>query len=148
MLVKLTVSNSHSFLFMLGWDVLIGGVAWCGVCWVGLVGTKVAHFRGRKLVGKPVSLPEGYSGHVLTVTDEAPKGAIEKSKRNRPMEEEGEEKREVKVFKGLANFDDVVVWGHDIAPEEGGEYVVKGMNEWVGLASKIHSFGDEGEESV
>ncbi|KAG0123826.1 ribonuclease H2, subunit C [Tuber indicum] len=110
-------------------------------------GTKVAHFRGRKLVGKPVSLPEGYSGHILAVTDEAPKGAIEKSKRNRPMEEEGEEKREVKVFKGLANFDDVVVWGHDIAPEEGGEYVVKGMNEWVGLASKIHSFGDEGEES-
>ncbi|KAG0632949.1 ribonuclease H2 non-catalytic subunit-domain-containing protein [Tuber brumale] len=119
---------------------------WCGVDWAGSIGTKVAHFRGRKLVGKAVSLPEGYSGHVLTVTDEVPKGAIERSKRNRPVEE-GEEKREVKVFKGLANFDDVVVWGHDIAPEEGGEYVVKGMNEWIELASKIHGFGDGGEGS-
>lgn len=34
------------------------------MCDVGLssIGTKVAHFRGRKLVGKGVSLPEGYSG--------------------------------------------------------------------------------------
>jgi len=112
-------------------------------------GTKVAHFRGRKLVGKGVSLPEGYSGHVLTVTDEVPTGAIEKSKRNRSVveEEDGEEgKGEVKIFKGLANFSDVVVWGHDIAPEEGREYVVKGMDEWIGLASKIHNFEDESEE--
>lgn len=29
---------------------------------MGSIGTKVAHFRGRKLVGKGVSLPEGYSG--------------------------------------------------------------------------------------
>jgi len=28
----------------------------------GSIGTKVAHFRGKKLVGKGVSLPEGYSG--------------------------------------------------------------------------------------
>ncbi|RPB04263.1 hypothetical protein L873DRAFT_1799759 [Choiromyces venosus 120613-1] len=75
-------------------------------------------------------------GHVLAVTDEVPTGAIEKSKRNRPVEDEGG-KGEVKVFKGLANFDEVMVWGHDVAPEEGGEYVVKGMNEWIGLASKV-----------
>ncbi|PWW72208.1 ribonuclease H1 small subunit, partial [Tuber magnatum] len=105
-------------------------------------GTKVAHFRGRRLVGKAVSLPEGYSGHVLTVTDDVPTGAIERSKRNRPVEEgegeEGEEgEGEVKTFKGLATFDNVVVWGHDIAPEEGGEYIARGMNEWIGLASKV-----------
>ncbi|CUS15783.1 unnamed protein product [Tuber aestivum] len=138
-------------------------------------GTKVAHFRGRRLIGKGVSLPEGYSGllasgfdwmdriegkglimdwgvgHVLTVTDEAPTDVIERSKRNRPVEEEEgegegeEEKGEVRIFKGLANFDHVVVWGHDIAPEE--EYVIKGMDEWIGLASKIHGFEDEDEES-
>lgn len=80
---------------------------------------------------------------MLTVTDEVPTGAIEKSKRNRPVveEEDGEEgKGEVKIFKGLANFSDVVVWGHDIAPEEGREYVVKGMDEWIGLASKVCAF--------
>ncbi|PUU73520.1 ribonuclease H2 non-catalytic subunit-domain-containing protein [Tuber borchii] len=131
--------------FTLGWGCANWG---CGIG-LGSIGTKVAHFRGRKLVGKGVSLPEGYSGHVLTVTDEVPTGAIEKSKRNRPVveEEDGEEgKGEVKIFKGLANFSDVVVWGHDIAPEEGREYVVKGMDEWIGLASKIHNFEDESEE--
>jgi len=106
---------------------------------------------------------------VLTITDEVPTGAIEKSKRNRPVveEEDGEEgKGEVKIFRGLANFGDVVVWGHDIAPEEGREYVAKGMGEWIGLASKvcvlsvglmfwafrsnglqIHNFEEEGGES-
>ena len=80
---------------------------------------------------------------MLTVTDEVPTGAIEKSKRNGPVAEEGdgeEGKEEVKIFKGLANFGDVVVWGHDIALEESREYVVKGMDEWIGLASKVGAF--------
>jgi ribonuclease H2 subunit C len=38
-----------------------------------------------------------------------------------------------------AEFDEVVVWGHEVAVGADGGYV-RGMEEWVALAGEIHSY--------
>lgn len=43
----------------------------------------------------------------------------------------------------LASFDSVTVWGHDALPADD-EPVIRGMQEWIGLAGAIHSY-DLGE---
>ena len=126
-------------------------------------GTHTAYFRGRKLRGRTVKLPEGYEGVVLQKTEQAlstpahqatggPGGAL--AEQLRRMEEgddldedeemEGvEDGREVeaKVMETKATFNEIVVWGHEMVPEDEDVYV-KGVEEWIGFAAAAHSFDD------
>jgi len=106
-------------------------------------GSKTAYFRGRKLVGKDVKLPEGYSGLVIENTDEVVPSAA-------PVDEDEndtEKEVETKVFNGVASFEKITIWGHESVGDEDGNGVLKGINEWMGLASKIHTYDME-EESA
>jgi len=74
-------------------------------------------------------------GCVLETTDEIVKDE----------EEEEEEEGGVKttVFQTLAEFRDITVWGHEQVPAEEG--VLRGVEEWVGWAGRIHGWQEEVE---
>jgi ribonuclease H2 subunit C len=120
-------------------------------------GTSTAYFRGRKLRGRNVKVPEGYRGVVLQKTDQTlsthaqqPSGAA-LAEQLRRMEEDYadddgdemdvsvEKEAEVKIMETKATFDEVVIWGHEMVPDEEDVYV-KGMEEWVGFAEAMHSY--------
>ncbi len=96
-------------------------------------GTSTAYFRGRKLQGTTVKLPEGYRGVVaVTSAAEEPSG--------RPDEVEVVD-LEAEVPQGTlhtqAAFDEMVVWGHETAVDAAADPYLRGAEEWLGLADKV-----------
>ncbi|KAK3485799.1 ribonuclease H2, subunit C [Neurospora hispaniola] len=123
---------------------------------------KIAYFRGRKLHGKTLPLPEGYKGVVASkvspkqqTTNQKPRLAHEMSfvmENDEPevidLDSEagsGGQEPEVQVQVGgamevQAEFEEVVVWGHEHLADAGGDAYVRGVEEWVGFAERVHSF--------
>lgn len=112
--------------------------------------TYVAHFRGRKLLGKCVPLPTGYRGVVVEKTDDilprAPRAVLPRPDVVAEGEEDGEEEDEdedeeqepeVKLLSQVAEFDGLTVWGHEALPEDVEDVYVKGVEEWVRFARKV-----------
>ncbi|KAK3687239.1 ribonuclease H2 non-catalytic subunit-domain-containing protein [Podospora appendiculata] len=93
-------------------------------------GTSTAYFRGRKLCGKTVKLPDGYRGVVAAKADDD-------STRRDP---EDDEKPETGSLQVEAEFDDMVIWNHEVAPDVAADPYVRGMEEWLALADQIHSY--------
>ncbi|KAL2258912.1 hypothetical protein VTK26DRAFT_7592 [Humicola hyalothermophila] len=103
---------------------------------VGDNGTSTAYFRGRRLQGKTVKLPDGYRGVVATTS-------LAEEQPRRPEEEEVidlEAMMPQGTFKVEAEFDDVVVWGHEATADASVDPYLRGTEEWLALAEKIHSY--------
>ncbi|KAI9757581.1 MAG: 3'-5' exonuclease [Chaenotheca gracillima] len=104
----------------------------------------VAHFRGRRLRGTRAPIPEGYQGLVLSKTDRIVpfEESSQASNLDNSMgleEHDEEEKPEpVRALEQSATFDEIMVWGHEIAPESGSDAYLKGLEEWIGFATQIH----------
>ncbi|KAK4661014.1 hypothetical protein QC762_124030 [Podospora pseudocomata] len=98
-------------------------------------GIKEAYFRGRKLRGKPVALPEGYKGVVAisSLPDQNGKADVI------DLEKNSHGRLEVQ-----AEFDEVVVWGHESLADAAADGYVRSLEEWVGVAAAIHSL-DNGD---
>ncbi|CZT15502.1 uncharacterized protein RCC_01358 [Ramularia collo-cygni] len=100
--------------------------------------TQTAYFRGRKLQGRKIPLPEGYEGKVLFKTDILlPRAPQERE--NGEDEEDEEVPVEVKQAEQMARFEEIVVWGHEALPGDEDVYV-QGLEEWVGFAERIHAY--------
>ncbi|KAL4874125.1 hypothetical protein BDV12DRAFT_159134 [Aspergillus spectabilis] len=103
---------------------------------------QTAYFRGRKLRGRRVQIPEGYEGVVAAHTDrEIP------STDNGSVSEEGERDEPVKILEKQATFGDYVVWGHETIPPVDDPFV-KGVEEWVKFAEAMHTEHDEEGKST
>jgi len=107
-----------------------------------------SYFRGRKLRGRVVKVPEGYQGVVLEKGKEDG-GAAQDGKRTagvkRPVQDEeedededmdGAEPVETNTLEQKAAFEEIVVWGHEVVPEEDDVYV-KGVEEWMKIAEAV-----------
>ncbi|KUL89821.1 hypothetical protein ZTR_02945 [Talaromyces verruculosus] len=92
---------------------------------------QTAYFRGRKLQGRLVQLPEGYQGVVASPTDRL----VPSANRNGNMEDDLPEEP-VKTLESQATFDNFVVWGHEIPPAADDTFV-KGVDEWIKLAEAV-----------
>ncbi|KAI7373792.1 hypothetical protein KC336_g20338 [Hortaea werneckii] len=123
-------------------------------------GTKnlqTAHFRGRKLQGRRIRLPEGYIGRILQKTDEeeevhqrstrqqreGPESTV-RSENADDADEDGNMSRSaaapVKMLETKGTFDSLTIWGHDHAPLDGEEdEFARGIGEWIGFAEAIHT---------
>ncbi|RDW69710.1 hypothetical protein BP6252_08730 [Coleophoma cylindrospora] len=100
-----------------------------------LEGKRTAYFRGRKLNAKTLKVPEGYRGVVLSATDRIlPRPEIAQGE-----EEEAEDVPEIGIMEEEAEFDEVMVWGHDTLPDATADPYTKGMEEWIAFAEQIHS---------
>ncbi|KAK3716150.1 hypothetical protein LTR37_006595 [Vermiconidia calcicola] len=117
-------------------------------------GTGTAYFRGRKLRGRRLKVPDEYRGVVLEKTQQA----VQKPAAQHPgalLDEDGDEAEEdvledvleVKIAEPKAQFDEMVVWGHEMVPDEEDVYV-KGMEEWIGFAEAMHSYEDKPEATA
>jgi ribonuclease H2 subunit C len=100
---------------------------------VNIDNTHSAHFRGRKLRGRRVAIPKGYTGIVATPTDCVSQQPV----KNASAEDDVTEIEEpVKILETQGTFDDVIVWGHEILPAADDPYV-KGVEEWVRFAETV-----------
>src|SRR5436853_6394789 len=79
-------------------------------------GTLVAYFRGRKLHGRKVTIPDKYIGVLLSSTElKLPKEAHP----SQESEAEGDEQpNETGVLLEHAQFDEFTVWGHEALPDD------------------------------
>ncbi|EED21965.1 conserved hypothetical protein [Talaromyces stipitatus ATCC 10500] len=96
---------------------------------------QTAYFRGRKLQGRTVQLPEAYQGVVAFPTDRM----VPAANREGAVPEEP-----VKILESQATFDQFVVWGHENLPAADDTFV-KGVNEWIKLAEAMHGDSREPE---
>ncbi|THY93965.1 ribonuclease H1 small subunit [Aureobasidium pullulans] len=108
--------------------------------------TNTAYFRGRKLNGKTVNLPEGYRGAILQKTNTILPPTITPSTSTSLEDEEDASSSsstpETKILQEVATFDKIVVWGHEVQPDGQEDVYVRGVSEWIGLATAMNSFGD------
>ncbi|ESZ97374.1 hypothetical protein SBOR_2258 [Sclerotinia borealis F-4128] len=108
----------------------------------------VSYFRGRRLVGRKVKVPEGWRGVVLKVGKEImPQESSAEEGRGEDEDEDGDEVEEkeieTKIVDEEGTFDTLTVWGHECLVDASGDMVVRGMEEWMGWASAIHDCDDE-----
>ncbi|MCJ1454305.1 hypothetical protein MMC28_004657 [Mycoblastus sanguinarius] len=93
------------------------------------------YFRGRKLRGKEIRVPEGYRG-VIVKGDEAERGTDMKNERRMQREEDEEGEVEPKTLREVGSFNEIVLWGHE-SVVDGDDAFVKGLGEWVGFAEAV-----------
>lgn len=52
-------------------------------------------------------------------------------------EEEEDERIEVRLMEEVGEFDEVVVWGHEVVPDETEDAYSKGISEWISFAEAV-----------
>ncbi|KAI0402749.1 ribonuclease H2, subunit C [Xylaria palmicola] len=102
---------------------------------------RTAYLRGRKLHGKSVKLPEGYYGVVVDKSDAKPEASTKHDLVDEDEEaaDNQEDQLEVGAMKRKASFDELVIWGHESTSDSSVDPYVRGMEEWIEFAEKIHS---------
>lgn len=92
-----------------------------------------AHFRGRRLYGREVAIPAGYTGALIRVTkDEMPKAPGSEGVDDEDMEEET-----TFVAEQNASFEKIVVWRHEEVADGSDDRYIRGVEEWIGLAESV-----------
>jgi len=61
-------------------------------------------------------------------------------------DEEGEKEEEVKVLEEQAEFEDVMVWGHEVVVDASEDCYVRGVEEWIGFAESVSRYAATGLE--
>ncbi|KAG9631613.1 hypothetical protein KCU95_g8746, partial [Aureobasidium melanogenum] len=108
--------------------------------------TATAYFRGRKLNGRVLGLPDGYRGAILQKTDTILPNTTTTATTAPPNLDPEEEQQhedpapETKVLEEIATFDKITVYGHEVQPDAQEDVYIKGINEWIGLAGAMNSF--------
>lgn len=104
-----------------------------------LDGQPEAYFRGRKLNGREIKIPEGYRG--VVVKGEAI-SQQETKQRGRTADVGGQVgtfDEEMELLEEVGEYDQVVVWGHETIPEDD-DVFVKGVNEWTSFAESVSKY--------
>jgi ribonuclease H2 subunit C len=91
------------------------------------------YFRGRRLLGRNVPVPQGHVGAVLKITSDK----VQKPPAEENEEEDDEVVEETFVTEEVATFDSIMVWNHETVPEASEDPYVKGMEEWMGMAEAV-----------
>ncbi|KAI8321198.1 hypothetical protein GQ54DRAFT_298149 [Martensiomyces pterosporus] len=105
--------------------------------------TYEASFRGRRLCGRSVTLPDNYTGHVVleSVTSQEAQdtGAFEVDSPAPPPAEQRE-------LRSVGQFSSLVVWEHDRVPLDDDEFT--SSLEWIDVAKSIHADCSTGGTNV
>ncbi|KAJ4294744.1 hypothetical protein N0V88_004978 [Collariella sp. IMI 366227] len=90
---------------------------------------RTSYFRGRKLHGKTVKLPDGYRGIVAVTSGPEETEVVD------PEAETAQGSLQTQ-----AEFDELIVWGHEATVDSFADPYSKGVEEWIALAEKIHAY--------
>ncbi|KAJ5234297.1 Ribonuclease H2 subunit C [Penicillium citrinum] len=107
--------------------------------------TSTAHFRGRKLRGRRVAIPDGYQGVIATPTERILPSSQTIDKNEELVEVQPEEP--VKILETQGTFEHVMVWGHENIPAADDVYV-KGVEEWIRFAETMHGVASVDEKTT
>ncbi|KAK3391113.1 ribonuclease H2 non-catalytic subunit-domain-containing protein [Podospora didyma] len=100
-------------------------------------GSNTTYFRGRRLVGQTVALPEGYRGVIAVATEKKEETATEQTEVvDLEADKNATEHESLQV---QAEFDEMVIWNHEATVDSSADPYARGMEEWVALADQIHS---------
>ncbi|CAI6087779.1 unnamed protein product [Clonostachys chloroleuca] len=102
-------------------------------------GKKEAYFRGRKLHAKAVPLPSQFIGIVAERQAAVPQPTDPYA----PIDLEKEDDDDappVDKMKALAEFDEIMVWGHENVTNAADDTYVRSLEEWVEASERIHSY--------
>ena len=99
-------------------------------------GNLESYFRGRKLKGQEVGLPEGYRGVIVKEAGKEKTALQSHDKRDMEGEEGEEEQEEATMLKEVGSFEKIVVWNHE-SMVNGDNAFVKGVNEWIDFAEAV-----------
>ncbi|KFH42077.1 hypothetical protein ACRE_071900 [Hapsidospora chrysogenum ATCC 11550] len=93
-------------------------------------GVNIAYFRGRKLKGKTVTLPEEYRGVLVErKADEQQKPPIPEDGEGQPVDIGG--------LQVTAGFDEMVVWGHESVASAEADPYIRSVEEWLQVAEQV-----------
>lgn len=100
---------------------------------------KTAYFRGRQLHGKVVKVPDGYRGVVIEKKD-APEPAGRAKDEPEVVDVDAEdEDLPLGALEAKAEFEEMVIWGHESVAEASADPYVRGVDEWMKLAEQVCS---------
>lgn len=96
-----------------------------------------AYFRGRKLQGKTIKLPDGYRGALLEREEKT-------ERKEAPMEvinvDDDEEEVETEKMRTVGEFEEFVIWGHETVSDTAEDPYVRGIEEWLQLSEQVRFF--------
>lgn len=99
-------------------------------------GKRVAYFRGRKLHGKALKVPEGYRGVVVDKT-EPPEPRAPRPDEPEVVDLDAEDEMPLGTLDTKAEFDEIVIWGHESMADTSSDPYVRGVEEWMKVAEKV-----------
>ncbi|PGH01521.1 ribonuclease H2 subunit C [Blastomyces parvus] len=109
--------------------------------------TATAYFRGRKLRGRRVPIPDGYEGVIActnSLESEAKNNDQGRRHRNFDLEDEEDDDNDEDYWKSFTivekqgSFSDFMVWDHEKVPAADDPFV-KGVSEWIRFAEAMHT---------
>ncbi|KAL5349256.1 hypothetical protein ACLOAV_005544 [Pseudogymnoascus australis] len=102
-------------------------------------GKTVSYFRGRQLHGRTVKIPSQYKGVVLS-TIEAPQAVKTLSgSHSYTGDSHDEEEAGEGLMEELADFDELVIWGHVTLPGETTDPYLRAIEEYTAFAEVVHT---------
>lgn len=102
---------------------------------------RVAYFRGRKLHGKALKVPEGYRGVVVDKT-EPPEPRAPRPDEPEVVDLDAEDDMPLGALDTKAEFDEIVIWGHESMADTSSDPYVRGVEEWMKVAEKVRRVSD------
>lgn len=100
-------------------------------------GKTVSYFRGRQLHGRTVKIPSQYKGVVLS-TIEAPQAVKTLSgSHSYTGDSHDEEEAGEGLMEELADFDELVIWGHVTLPGETTDPYLRAIEEYTAFAEVV-----------
>ncbi|KAI1502365.1 ribonuclease H2, subunit C [Biscogniauxia marginata] len=112
-------------------------------------GSKTAYFRGRKLNGITMKLPEGYYGTIVEKSEPKPeqRGNDEMTD-DVELQEDPDNQLEVGAMQGKAAFDEMTIWGHESSVDASEDPYIRSIEEWITFAEQVHSYPSETDSSA
>jgi ribonuclease H2 subunit C len=105
--------------------------------------TRTTYIRGRKLQGKTASLPADYRGVVLQRKDDKHNAAEQPDVMI--VGEDGEDESaapRIGTMHTVTEFDKMVVWSHDALADASSDPYLRGVEEWLQVASSVSWYMD------
>lgn len=62
---------------------------------------------------------------------------METEEENEETEDSPEDRPEVKIAEARAEFEEIMVWGHEALPEDTADPYVRGLEEWISFAEQV-----------
>ena len=88
--------------------------------------------------GKAMKIPDGYKGVILSSTDQKLPKEPQIPAEGEELDD-NEEFEDVGILEEQAEFDELMVWGHEAQPDECTDPYVRSVEEWIAFAEQVCS---------